>query len=299
MIEIDLIRHVKVLGKPALYGHTDVLPTPQENARLLKRLVAQQQTANAYQCIISSPLIRCQYLAKAFADKCQLPLTIVAQLKEMNFGHFDGTPFDDLYFDGSSVDDSVTHDLSAKGEMNRNVKVCAQQKHEQQVNVQKSSVQQGNGQKPELKWSEIERFFEAPAEVLLPEAESLSDFNQRITRAWQKLVEQQISIAMTQQTSKKPQRILVVAHGGVIRMILAHILTLDWQQSSWHQKLHIGYGSLSRISISLPYQKTKGESQPTSNKGIEPLLGDPLQQQRYNQLHQQVTSIAMPFIEGF
>ncbi len=48
MVEIDLIRHVKVLGKPALYGSTDVAPAAAENARLLERLLAQQKTSAEY-----------------------------------------------------------------------------------------------------------------------------------------------------------------------------------------------------------------------------------------------------------
>ena len=73
MLEIDLIRHVKVKGKPALYGCTDVTPNAAENARLLERLVIQQQTSKAYQSIVCSPLKRCQLLAKAFSAQCKLP----------------------------------------------------------------------------------------------------------------------------------------------------------------------------------------------------------------------------------
>jgi len=65
--------------------------------------------------------------------------------------------------------------------------------------------------------------------------------------------------------------VLVVAHGGVIRMIIAHILQLDWKKSSWHQQLQIGNASLTRISLSQPYGN--------------------------NDVHQQITTIAMPFIK--
>lgn len=266
MIEIDLVRHVKVEGKPALYGCTDVSPIATENARLLKRLLAQQQTKKAYQRVFCSPLMRCHILAKEFSALCDLPLVISSDLQEMNFGCFDGAPFDELYF----------KDLTLKAE------------------------QQSKGQTA-LHWSVLERFFQAPGEVKLPGAETLSGFHHRVIQAWQTLIEQQVSLVTqqketTQLTAEQkgsvtPKRILVVAHGGVIRMILAHILQLNWQQSSWHQKLQIGHGSLSRICISQPYQdrqlnKIRDKKQPRKTN-----------EQPYQQLHQQVTTIAMPFLE--
>lgn len=265
MIEIDLIRHVKVLGKPALYGSTDVAPIGEENARLLKHLLAQQKTSNAYQGIISSPLIRCQNLAREFSQLGQLPLEISADLQEMNFGSFDGVPFDDLLFEEDVVQ--------------RNIVNAAQEGEE----------------KAKLHWSELEGFFQTPADIVLPHAEALPDFHLRVRAAWQKLLDQQIFIETKQtkllnleqkQDKKDPnkkRRILVIAHGGVIRMILAHILQLDWQQASWHQKLQIGHGSISRILISQPYQ----------DKQLAPAV----KQTQYQQLTQQVTTIAMPFLE--
>jgi alpha-ribazole phosphatase len=245
MLEIDLIRHVKVEGKPALYGATDVAPIATENARLLESLISQQQTNKAYQSIVCSPLIRCQHLAQEFASRCNLPLTIARDLQEMNFGRFDGIAFDDLYFDNTAL----------QGEQHYEVKT-------------------------ELRWSQLEAFFQAPAEIVLPEAEALSEFNHRVTKAWQKLIEEQVTIVTKQKESPTARRVLVLAHGGVIRMILAHILQLDWQQASWHQKLQIGHGCMSRVVISQPYQDKKLSYQ-----------------KNHQQLHQQVTSIAMPFLE--
>ncbi len=249
MLEIDLIRHVKVMGKPALYGSTDVAPIVTENARLLECLITQQKTSNAYQSVISSSLNRCQTIAKEFSLRCKLPLALSRNLQEMNFGCFDGVPFDDLSFK-----DPVVHNKSYPPPLN------AGEYH--------------GAEKTKLHWSQLEAFFQAPAEIILPEAEALSAFHQRVLQAWQALIEQQVAIATEQKELPMPRRVLVIAHGGVIRMILAHILQLDWQQPSWHQKLQIGHGSMSRVVISQPYQ-------------------DKPQQQ----LNQQVTSIAMPFIE--
>lgn len=260
MIEIDLIRHVKVLGKPALYGSTDVAPITAENARLLARLLAQQKTSKPYHAIISSPLIRCQNLAREFSQLGHLPLEIFPDLQEMHFGNFDGMPFDDLFFE-----ESVCQAVSEVDE------------------------------KTKLHWSQLEGFFQAPADIVLPQAESLPDFHLRLKRTWRKLIEQQVLIATKQKRtlglgqeqalkeSDENRRVLVIAHGGVIRMILAEILQLDWQQASWHQKLHIGHGSISRILISQPYQRKQREHA--------------VKQIQYKQLTQQVTTIAMPFLE--
>ncbi|MEY8250832.1 MAG: histidine phosphatase family protein [Colwellia sp.] len=265
MIEIDLIRHVKVLGKPALYGSTDITPIATENARLLERLMAQQKTSNAYQSVISSSLIRCQNVAREFSALCQLPLEILPELQEMSFGSFDGVPFDDLIFKGADFK-GTNFEREHQGE-----------------------------EKTKLQWSQLEAFFQAPADIILPQAEALPDFYHRVKQAWQKLIEQKIRIETKQKESQTPRRILVIAHGGVIRMILAHILQLDWQQASWHQKLQIGHGSLSRVLISQPYQDK--QLQQAVNQTLERTKTQSEQQAQYQQLNQQVTTIAMPFLE--
>ncbi|MCJ8296049.1 MAG: histidine phosphatase family protein [Colwellia sp.] len=265
MLEIELIRHVKVTGKPALYGCTDIEPIANENRRLLKYLVAQQKTTNAYQVIVCSPLIRCQVLAREFSEACHLPFEVSPDLQEMNFGCFDGVPFDDIPFS----------EAESRSSIGQNRKL--------------------NEQRPELHWSQLEAFFQAPADIVLPEAETLAVFHHRVINAWKNLLEQHIAIATKQTELKTPRRVLVIVHGGVIRMILAHILQLDWQQASWHQKLQIGHGSLSRVFVSQPYQDKKQCRKPTP----EPHQQQPqyLYQQPYQQLHQQVTAIAIPLLE--
>ena len=266
MLEIELIRHVKVTGKPALYGCTDIEPIANDNRRLLKYLVAQQKTTTAHQAIVCSPLIRCQVLAREFSEACHLPLELSPDLQEMNFGCFDGVPFDDIPFDNTPF--SEAKNRSSKG-------------HNRKLNEQN----------PELHWSQLEAFFHAPADIVLPKAETLAVFHQRVINAWQNLLAQHIAIAAKQKESKTPRRVLVIVHGGVIRMILAHILQLDWQQASWHQKLQIGYGSLSRVCVSQPYQDKKqcrqADQQPYQK----------IHQQPDQQLHQQVTAIAIPLLE--
>ena len=263
MLEIELIRHVKVDGQPALYGCTDILAIKSENERLLSYLVAQQATPNKYQHIVCSPLLRCQMLANELSARCQLPLTILPDLQEMNFGCFDGVAFDD-----------IVHDVNPNYNKNsQRVKPSQQVKYTQQSTTKK-----------EMCWSLLEAFFNAPATTKLPQAESLADFNQRVISTWQTLLVNECESLGTQNSTTQPpesikaqqsKRILVIAHGGVIRMILAHIMKIDWQQPSWYQNLHIGYGSLTKICVSQPFKNTQQA-----------------------QLHQQVTTIAMPLIKG-
>jgi alpha-ribazole phosphatase/probable phosphoglycerate mutase len=248
MLEIDLIRHVKVDGKSALYGSTDVSPLLAENERLLAKLILQQKTNKSYQGIICSPLQRCHRVAKKFASACHLPLEVCDDLQEMNFGVFDGVAFDNIPLISSDTDGA---------------------------RLEKTHEQWGN---KDLQWPLLERFFQNPARVHLPEAERLACFYDRVTLAWQSLIEQQFTIASEQSSdgviSKDKQainrRVLIIAHGGIIRMIIAHILQLDWQKSSWHQQLKIENSSLTCIHLSRPYDDKK--------------------------IFQQVTTIAMPFL---
>ncbi|MEW6992985.1 histidine phosphatase family protein [Colwelliaceae bacterium MEBiC 14330] len=205
MLEIDLIRHVKVDGKAALYGRTDVKPLANENSLLLHYLLNQQKTVACYHGVACSPLKRCAVIANEFSALAQLPLTVIDHFQEMDFGFYDGKAFDELAFENSTNEGDLA----------------------------------GN-------WSVLEAFFQAPASHQLPQGEQLVCFHTRVIQAWQKLINQQMPLT-TQQ--KQPRRLVVMAHGGVIRMIIAHILELDWRQASWYQQLSIGHASLSRISI--------------------------------------------------
>jgi broad specificity phosphatase PhoE len=69
-------------------------------------------------------------------------------------------------------------------------------------------------------------------------SKSLDDFHRRVVEGWQLITAQ-----------SKGQNNLVVCHGGVIRMILAHILNVDYRQGSWYSELSIDYASLTRIEI--------------------------------------------------
>ncbi len=88
------------------------------------------------------------------------------------------------------------------------------------------------------KWLLLEAFWQDPAQNTLPEAESLSDFRQRILSTWSRIIE------------AEHNNTLIITHGGVIRMILADALQLDWRNPAWHSNLAIGNASLTHIQIS-------------------------------------------------
>lgn len=89
MQQIDLVRHGPVAGPGALYGWTDV-PLQQQSPACLDWL-----SAHSYQHILTSPLQRCRQSAEAQAKRLQLKLSIEPDLKEMNFGLWDGIAFDE------------------------------------------------------------------------------------------------------------------------------------------------------------------------------------------------------------
>ncbi|MBU2892167.1 histidine phosphatase family protein [Colwellia sp. D2M02] len=256
MLQIELVRHVKVEGRAALYGKTDVAPKAADNdlliAALLKRSeLRQTRTATntlklpaIYQQIFSSPLQRCVLAAKQLAQLTHAPLLIKDDFQEMNFGRYDGVLFDELPFDKQES-------ISISG----------------------------------LHWNTLEEFFQSPANVILPQAESLTEFHQRVISAWKSLLTQQLSLQTTQ--GLQPRRIIIFAHGGVIRMILAHVLQLNWQQASWYQNLHIGYGSLTQLSVR---SIDDNSSSPTHSQNID-------QSASSHDYFTQVNTIAMPLLD--
>lgn len=268
MIEVDLIRHAKVSGKPALYGKTDVLPIALENERLLNCLY-KKHLLTPYTKVTTSPLARCRLVAERFAQQSNLFIKVIPGFQEMNFGVYDGVAFDDL---------PVSNTAKVSEEQSKQL-VSQENTTENKAEV--------------LSWQKMEAFFNEPAKNDLPNAESLASFQQRVVNTWKIFVEQQMRLVVESSLKQNAEavhissdinsaRIALISHGGVIRIILAHILQLDWQSPALYQKLTIANASLSRIRITLPI--------PEKN-----IIAD---QQIYKDFHQQVTTIAMPLFEG-
>jgi len=89
----------------------------------------------------------------------------------------------------------------------------------------------------EDKWGMLETFWQDPANHQLTGAESLQGFHDRVTQAWSQLL------------NDPSDNILLVTHGGVIRILLAHCLDIDWKNPSLYSKLSIGNASITHIQI--------------------------------------------------
>ncbi|MEZ8192205.1 histidine phosphatase family protein [Vibrio sp. 1F279] len=89
----------------------------------------------------------------------------------------------------------------------------------------------------EDKWGMLETFWQDPANHQLTGAESLQSFHDRVTQAWSQLLDD------------PSDNLLLVTHGGVIRILLAHCLDIDWKNPSLYSKLSIENASITHIQI--------------------------------------------------
>ncbi|MEG3221896.1 histidine phosphatase family protein [Vibrio gigantis] len=87
------------------------------------------------------------------------------------------------------------------------------------------------------KWAMLETFWQDPASHQLTGAESLKGFHDRVTQAWSQLL------------NEPSDNLLLVTHGGVIRILLAHCLDIDWKNPSLYSKLSIENASITHIQI--------------------------------------------------
>ncbi|MEF1290864.1 histidine phosphatase family protein [Vibrio sp. M260118] len=86
-------------------------------------------------------------------------------------------------------------------------------------------------------WDLFDAFWQSPAQNPLPNAEPLDDFFARISSAWEQFCK------------TVDENTLIVCHGGTIRMILAHILKLDWRNAALYSTLNIAHQSITHIQI--------------------------------------------------
>lgn len=81
----------------------------------------------------------------------------------------------------------------------------------------------------------LHQFRQSPVGVQAPDGERFDAFSQRVMDCWQAWLD-----------SGAGHRRLLVAHGGVIRVLLAHLLDMP-MAALW--RLHLPYASWSRISL--------------------------------------------------
>lgn len=87
------------------------------------------------------------------------------------------------------------------------------------------------------RWGEaLQRFWNNPADHPPPQGEALADFRARVVEAWHHW-----------NTRLAGQRVLLICHGGVIRMILAEVLEIPLQAS--FRVLAVPYAGRSRVRL--------------------------------------------------
>lgn len=101
-VNFYLLRHGKVEGAPALYGHTDVLVDSDKQQAICQALL---ELPLAIKKVVSSPLKRCSDLANLLNQtQPQCQLVVDDAFKEINFGRFDGVPFENIDQDWSQLE---------------------------------------------------------------------------------------------------------------------------------------------------------------------------------------------------
>jgi len=86
----------------------------------------------------------------------------------------------------------------------------------------------------------LRQFWQSPVGIQPPGGESFESFSQRVINCWQSWL----------QTESGNHRLLV-AHGGVIRVLLAHLMDMP-MSALW--RLHLPYASWSRVSLCAGHQ---------------------------------------------
>jgi len=81
----------------------------------------------------------------------------------------------------------------------------------------------------------LRRFWQSPVGIQPPQGEAFDDFVKRVLHAWD-----------TWLADASGEHRLLVAHGGVIRVLLSHLLDMP-PASMW--RLHLPYASWSRVSL--------------------------------------------------
>ena len=92
VVNIYLMRHGSLEQKGLLAGHTDLVLSELG----WQQMAASTESLNISKCY-SSPLQRCRQFAEQFCKQQELSLNIEPDLKEMNFGDWDGKTYDHLW----------------------------------------------------------------------------------------------------------------------------------------------------------------------------------------------------------
>ena len=105
------------------------------------------------------------------------------------------------------------------------------------------SYQQLWQQQPQQDESSIGQFWQNPWQYQAPNGELMQEFVNRVDHWWQQWLSAQVNDRSTLGNS------LVIAHGGVIKHILARVLNLPIPGSSHMSAIEVPYAGLIKISV--------------------------------------------------
>ena len=178
---IDLLRHGEVAADSwAFRGSTDIA--------LSEKGWKQMRTASAamdrVDHIATSPMQRCKHFAEELSAKQQTDLMTLDNMREINFGDWEGLSFEQLEAKHGPL---------------------------------------------------LQQFWQSPVGICPPQGEPFDVFTCRVLEAWQTWINADVG-----------NHRLLIAHGGVIRVLIAHIMDMP-MSSLW--RLDLPYASWSRVSL--------------------------------------------------
>lgn len=94
-MRVVLIRHPRPLIEPGIcYGRLDIPLHPSGETEIAR--MAADPGLKGVTRVWSSPARRCRVLSDAISDTLELPLTVDCRLLELDFGAWEGRPWDDV-----------------------------------------------------------------------------------------------------------------------------------------------------------------------------------------------------------
>ncbi len=180
-IVIDLLRHGEVKADGwAFRGRTDV-PLSENGWQQMRSVAALFES---FDHIATSPLQRCRLFAEEINATQKISLTMLDDIREMDFGAWENRDFAELEAEYGSL---------------------------------------------------LQQFWQSPVGIQPPDGELFDTFSERVIDCWHAWVKSNIG-----------NHRLLVTHGGVIRVLLAHLLDMP-MAALW--RLHVPYASWSRVSL--------------------------------------------------
>ena len=154
-LQLDMLRHGETLGGGGFRGRLD----DELSERGWSQLREATAKAGPWQRVISSPLRRCAAFASQLAAQRDLPFELEPQMRELDFGEWEGLTAADLMTSHSE---------------------------------------------------ELARFWNDPYAFTPPQGEPVADFEARVLSALERLTDRYSG-----------ERVLLVTHAGVMRLLLA------------------------------------------------------------------------------